>query len=128
MIVRFREFYPRQIDVSHHWSPLSQCYAGVDTLLGRLDTGWKIQGDIDFDEHHFGESRHVIVYHFVLSRRDKRVTMHVLHNPVLERLLAHYHKKITSAAGAVDKPDTDSANNLHGQVTAFTSNVNVFSS
>ena len=125
MITRFRELYPNHIDVSRHWCSRSQPYAGVDALLGRLDNGWKIRGDIGFDEHWFGESRRILVYHFELTRQDSRVTMHVAHNPVLERLLTQHYEKSSSPVSAVDELGTDSANNLHGQAPASKASVNV---
>lgn len=126
MITRFREFYPHHIDVSRHWCPRSQPYAGVDALLGRLDNGWKIRGDIGFDEHWFGESRRILVYQFILTKQDNRVTMHVIHNPVLERLLTQYCDERSSPAGAVDELGTDSAHNSREQAPASKASVNVF--
>jgi hypothetical protein len=107
MITRFREFYPNHIDVSRHWCPRSQRYAGVDALLGRLDNGWKIWGDIGFNEQWFGESRRITVYQFILTKQDNRVTMHVLHNPVLERLLMQHRGKRIGPAIPVDELSTD---------------------
>lgn len=115
MITRFREFYPNQIDVSRHWCPRSQPYAGVDALLARLDSGWKIQGDIGFDEHWFRASRRILVYKFRLTKQDNCVTMYVVHNPVLERLLTQSYAKRNSPAAAVDKLARDSANNPQEQ-------------
>jgi hypothetical protein len=126
MITRFRELYPNHIDVSRHWCRRSQRYAGVDALLGLLDNGWKIWGDISFDEHWFGESRHITVYHFILTKQDNRVTMHVVHNPVLERLLTQYCEKTISPAGAVGEPGTDSIDNPHEQAPASKAGANVF--
>ncbi len=101
MLMRFSEFYPNHLNLSRHWCPLSQRYTGVDALLSRLDNGWKIWGDIDFDEYWFGESRHTLIYHFMLIKQDNRVTMHVLHNPVLDRLLTQpWEKPISSRTSA----------------------------
>lgn len=125
MITRFRELYPNYIDVSRHWCSRSQSYAGVDALLGRLDNGWKIRGDIGFDEHWFGESRRILVYHFELTRQDSRATMHVVHNPVLERLLTQYCEKRTSLARPVDELGMDFAHNADEQAPAGKDSVNV---
>jgi hypothetical protein len=93
--------------------------------LGRLDNGWKIQGDIGVDEHWFGESRRTLVYHFELTRQNNSVTMHVVHNPALERLLTQHYAKTGSPVSAVDELGTDSANNLHGQPPVSKASVNV---
>ena len=127
MITRFREFYPNHIDVSRHWCPLSQRYAGVDALLGRLDNGWKIRGGIGLDEHWFGETRRTLVYHFVLTRQNHSVTMSVLHNPVLERLLTQHGEKSVSTAGVVDEPGTDAANYPRERAPASKASVKGFS-
>ncbi len=103
MILRFREFYPNHIDVSRHWCPRSQSYAGVDALLSYLESGWKIQGDISTDHHQFGEARRVTVYYFILTKMDKRITMPVLHNPVLDRLLTRLCQKEGSDVRIVDQ-------------------------
>jgi hypothetical protein len=84
------DFYPNPFDLTCHWCPLSQLYAGVDVLLKYLDRSWKIQGDIGFNDHSFGESRRTTVYQFILTKQDKRVTMHVVWNPVLERWLRRF--------------------------------------
>ena len=87
---KLSDFYPSPFDPTCHWCPLSQPYAGVDALLRYLDRGWKVQADIGFDEHWFGESRRILVYRFILNRQDSCVTMHVVWNPVLERLLIQF--------------------------------------
>jgi len=84
------DFYPNPFDLTRHWCPLSQPYAGVDALLRYLDRGWKIQGNIGFDEHWFGDSRRILVYRFILTKRNSSVTMRVVWNPVLERLLRRF--------------------------------------
>jgi hypothetical protein len=127
MITRFREFYPNHIDVSRHWCPLSQRYAGVDALLGRLDNGWKIRGGIGLDEHWFGETRRTLVYHFVLTRQNHSVTMSVLHNPVLARLLTQHYEKSSSHVSVVDEPRTDAANYPREQAAASKTSAKGFS-
>lgn len=121
MLMRFRELYPNHVNISCHWCPLSQRYAGVDALLSHLDNGWKIWGDISFDEYCFGASRRTLVYHFVLTRQDNRVTMHVLHNPVLDRLLTQPGKQIFSSSSTVDQPSTDATDYPHEQAFAVRS-------
>lgn len=86
------DFYPNPFDLTCHWCPLSQRYAGVDALLRYLDRGWKVQGDIGFDEHWFGDSRRILVYRFILTKRNSSVTMHVVWNPVLELLLIRFFR------------------------------------
>lgn len=87
MTMIFSDFYTSHVDLNHHWCSLSESYAGVDILLCYIDAGWKIEGDIGFDEHWFGGARHILVYHFSLIKKDDHITMAVLSNPVLDRFL-----------------------------------------
>ncbi len=96
-------FYPSPFDLTCHWCPLSQPYAGVDALLRYLDGGWKAQGDIAFDEHWFGDSRRILVYRFVLTKQNSSVTMQVLWNPVLERLLIEFFQGRISPKTQISK-------------------------
>jgi hypothetical protein len=110
MINRFKlsHFYLNSIQLPRHWCPLSQPYAGVDALLSYLDEGWQIRGEIGCDEHWFGESRRILVYRFILNRQDSCVTMHVLWNPVLERLLSQFDQGRTSPVKRMSRSATDS--------------------
>lgn len=87
MTTIFSDFYMSHVDLNRHWCPLSESYAGIDVLLNYLDSGWKIEGDIGFAEHWFGGARHILVYHFVLTKKDDHSTMSVLSHPVLDRFL-----------------------------------------
>ena len=87
MTQRFSNFYPSHTDLTRHWCPRSERYAGVDALLTYFDDGWETQGDNGFDEHWFGGSRRILVYRFMLTKQDQWVIMQVLHNPALDRLL-----------------------------------------
>ena len=82
---RFYSFYT---DRPCHWSPQSQRYAGGDALLTFLDEGWIIQGDIGYEEDWHGAARHTLLYTFTLVRRNQRVTMCVIGNPLVERVLS----------------------------------------
>jgi hypothetical protein len=100
---KLSDFYPNSFDQTCHWCPLSQPYAGVDALLRYLDGGWKVQGDIGFDEHWFGDSRRILVYRFILTKRNTCVTMHVVWNPVLERLLIRFFQGKVSPKKQISK-------------------------
>jgi len=92
------DYYSGDIAQACHWCPLSQPYAGVDALLGCLDEGWEITGDVYFDQHWFGESRRICVCRFNLMRHNDCVIMRVVWNPVLDRLLAQLPQKRLSPA------------------------------
>jgi hypothetical protein len=126
MIMRFRELHPGHIDQFYHWCPRSQTFAGVDALLGHLEDGWEIQGDIGFDDYWFNESRRISVYHFMLTKQDKHVIMHVLYNPVLERLLTQHCEKTISPESTVDELGIDVANYPLEQASASNGRMNGF--
>ena len=94
---RLSDYYSSDRTLPCHWCPLSQPYAGVDALLGCLDEGWEIMGDVYFDEHWFGEARRICVYRFDLRRHNHCVTMRVVWNPMLDRLLALLPQKRLSS-------------------------------
>lgn len=88
MKLQFNDFYATShINLTRHWCPLSQPYTGVDALLSFLNDGWTIADDVVCDEHWLGGTRRILVYHFVVTNQDNVITMPVLRNPVLDRLL-----------------------------------------
>ena len=75
------------LDVEQHWSPKSEKYAGGDGLVTALDRGWEISGDVRREEKQYAGLRTVTIYHVPLVRGDETMTMPVLHNPYVNRLL-----------------------------------------
>lgn len=80
--------HPHSIDLSCHWCPRSQRYAGGDALLTYLHNGWDVHDEIYREEYWHGGSRRVLIYYFILVNNGACVTMRVLSNPVIERLLS----------------------------------------
>ncbi len=72
---------------THHWCPRSEKYAGVDQLLTALYNGWAMSDVCYREDHWHGGSRCVAVYHFSLKRRNETMTMPVITNPALDRML-----------------------------------------
>jgi len=71
-----------------HWHAGSEPYAGGDCLLTALNEGWDVSARLIADEHWYAGTRCVMVYHFELTRGDETMTMPVLTNPFVERLIA----------------------------------------
>jgi hypothetical protein len=71
-----------------HWHPASERYAGGDCLLTALNNGWMVSDQVIADEHWYAGTRCVMVYHFELTRGDASMTMPVITNPYVERLMA----------------------------------------
>ncbi|HLV34498.1 MAG TPA: hypothetical protein VKY59_05265 [Spirillospora sp.] len=92
---RFNTFYT---DLPRHWCPQSQRYAGGDALLTYLKEGWEVQGDIYYEEYWHGGARRVLIYYFVLTNGDECVTMRVLGNPLIDRLLQELDIRVIPTA------------------------------
>jgi hypothetical protein len=87
-------FNSRHIDLHRHYCPRSQRYAGGDTLLAYLENGWTLQEDIYFDEYWHGGARRVTIYYIALVNHEERITMRVLSNPVIHRLLSQSQVRV----------------------------------
>ncbi len=92
---RFNTFYT---DRPRHWCSQSERYAGGDALLTYLHDGWKIQGDIFYEEYWHGGARRILIYYFVLTLKDECVTMRVIGNPMIDRLLDELHIRVVPTA------------------------------
>ena len=77
----------RTVGISRHWCPLSQRYAGGDALLNYLNRGWEVHDEVYYEEYWHGGARRVLIFYFVLANNGQCVTMRVLGNPFIERLM-----------------------------------------
>ncbi len=75
----------------HHryWSAQSQAYAAADQLLRYLLEGWQVDRRVEVESHWFGDARHIVIYHVVLSHSDRRLPMRVLGTPFVQDMLDH---------------------------------------
>lgn len=71
-----------------HWHAESEPFAGGDCLLTALNKGWEMGERVTADEHWHAGTRCVMVYHFELMRGGEKMTMPVITNPFVERLIA----------------------------------------
>lgn len=89
-MVQFNDVYkPR------HWCQHSEPYTGGHSLHSALDEGWQLGQDVTFEEHQLG-TRIIRVYHFELSANQQTVTMCVVTNPYVERVIREHHLHIVS--------------------------------
>jgi hypothetical protein len=84
-------YRPTEIDFdedgSHrHWCPQSEKFTTGDALRSALDEGWKIHGVV-FEQEHWHNNRRVLLNHLKLQQDGQRVTMVVVQNPYIVRLL-----------------------------------------
>ena len=81
-----------------HWSPESEPFTGVDSLLGALLTGWTIDNRIHRQEFWRGGSRPVTVFYCDLSRDGVSVTMPVISNPYMKYIVEFYELHVVQYA------------------------------
>ena len=74
--------------IVRHWHAQSEHYAGGDCLLSALNDGWQMDVRVIAEAHWRAGTRCVMVYHFELMRGDETMTMPVITNPFVERLIA----------------------------------------
>jgi hypothetical protein len=74
-------------DRYHHWDTQSKAYAGGDQLATAVFLGWKLPDAVFVERHWLSEGRHVLVYHFKLTRGSESMTMPVINNPYVSRLV-----------------------------------------
>lgn len=70
-----------------HWHPASEKWAGADCLLTALDSGWKVDPTVYFQEFWHAGSRLVTIYYLELTRNGETMEMPVITNPYARRLL-----------------------------------------
>lgn len=82
--LNFHVMYP---NTNRHWSPRSEAYAGGDSLLTAIQRGWQISNAVVRERYWHAGSRCVSIYHFRLRKGDREITMPVLENPYVTRML-----------------------------------------
>ena len=113
----FVEFNTKNLHISYpevtrHWSPKSETYAGGDCVLTAIDRGWQFHDVVGFELYWLGGGRYNSVYHFRIRKGDVEFNMPVISTPFVERLISHGNfqlvdqKELEQAIEAVN----DSAN------------------
>ena len=74
-------------DLYRHWHAESERYTGGDALNTALDEGWSFNDVVGFQEIHHMGARGTVIYHFELTRDEETVTMPVIGNPYVDRLV-----------------------------------------
>lgn len=70
-----------------HWHADSEPFAGGDALFTALSEGWQLGETVAYEEYWLSGVRPITVYHFQLERGPERMTMPVLTNPYVRRLI-----------------------------------------
>jgi hypothetical protein len=75
-------------DVFRQWSPACEKYAGGDSLVTALTHGWDFSTKtIFYEEFWLAGTRPVVVFHFQLEKGDVAMTMPVITNPYVRRVI-----------------------------------------
>lgn len=88
------------LDVTQHWSPTSEKYAGGDGLVTMLDRGWSLTGEAVVEEKRYAELRSNTIYHLTLVRDGEQIVMPVVHNPYVNKLLRNFNIRVVQKAEA----------------------------
>ena len=67
----------------------------ADALFTAFDNGWTLDKDVEYEEHWYAGTRGVTVYHFTLRRDDETMTMKVVTNPLVRRMLLEMDANVT---------------------------------
>jgi hypothetical protein len=76
-------------DDLRHWCPVSEKFASGDALLSALDQGWTVEGVVFREDHWAAGVRRVPIYHIKLIRAEECITMVIVQNPFVQRLVAN---------------------------------------
>ncbi len=82
-----KNFHVQYPNINRHWSPRSEEFAGGDSLLTAIMRGWEVGDTVIKEEHWHAGVRLVSVYRFKLRRGEREITMPVLENPYVTRML-----------------------------------------
>jgi hypothetical protein len=85
----------RITDKYRHWHPQSQKIAGGDCLRDALSLGWTLNPLVMVDTVQRSGGRRIHLYYFELTRGDECVTMPVVSNPYVERVIAEHHLTVS---------------------------------
>ncbi len=86
------------LDVTQHWSPTSEKYAGGDSLVTMLDRGWELHGEAVCEEKRYAESRSITIYHIRLERNGEKIIMPVVQNPYVNKVLRSHNVRFVESA------------------------------
>jgi hypothetical protein len=75
------------MDLTQHWHPESEPFAGGDALVTLLEKGWEMQREIQVEKREFAGLRSVSVYHVMLKRGEETIRVPVVRNPYINRVL-----------------------------------------
>lgn len=88
-------YHADYLDVTQHWNKNSESYAGGDALVTLLLNGWKLDSNVSVETKWYTGMRQGLIYHMVLVRDDEKITIPVINNPYITRLVIENDLDIT---------------------------------
>lgn len=98
MIAFSNNHHVSYFEVNRHWSPGSEKYAGGDALLTALRHGWDLQSTVYMEQFWHSGTRPVTIYHFELSHGKEVMTMPVISNPHVRRMIREMKPEVRPLA------------------------------
>jgi hypothetical protein len=80
-----------------HWHGGSEKYAGGDALFTALENGWEFDDSVTYEEHWSSGAQCVVIFLFELKRDGDKMTMPVITNPFVRRMLFNMDVKLVPA-------------------------------
>lgn len=93
------------VDIYRHWHAPSEHFASGDCLATLLLTGWTMKNAVFMDTYWLAGTRQVHVYHFEVMNGETSVSIPVLGNPYVDRLIQQHDLMVV----AVERPGILSA-------------------
>lgn len=88
-------YHAQYFDVtSQHWHPSSAQFAGADNLITAVNEGWEFEDTVILRPYWYAGQRRVDVFYFKLSRSGEQMTMPVINNPYVERLITTHNIRV----------------------------------
>ena len=82
-----KNFHVQYPNILRHWSPRSEAFAGGDNLMTAVSRGWEVGNQVTCQKFWHAGVRCVSVYHFTLRKGDTEISMPVIENPYITRML-----------------------------------------
>ncbi|MFW5773015.1 MAG: hypothetical protein ACOCZH_06780 [Phototrophicaceae bacterium] len=80
-------YHVEYMDVTKHWNPDSEAFAGGDALVTRLSQGWQMKKEVQIEQRILAGNRQIMIYHIELTRDGQTMKMPVLRNPYVNALM-----------------------------------------
>lgn len=93
-VVTLTDLHYAYIDYLRHWHADSEQYTGGDALYTAIKDGWGVSSVVGFEERWRTGSRGTPIYYFELTRNGETVTMPVIGNPYVRRVIRAIRAKL----------------------------------